>query len=214
MSEDNKTPKVNVTNKPKTKKRFTKLEGGKEVTDMIELDEFLDDEIENLSEALDKAQAEAIDQYNIQMVTDEVIEFKDAITGRRIWIMGICRLDDKYYAAMFDPDTGKKYTEEVHVGVINGFQTQIKAHFFIEDPNEWSVISEFFNRHHVFEYHGIIDWDLQTKPNKIEDLIATAAKLQFLDKINKDRESKHKKPITPEQIALRNLARRNIPKIG
>lgn len=191
-----------------SKKDYVKQKNGKEITVQEAVDEYLDDEIETLSEKLDKSQITSLGQMHIRLVSDEVIELNSAIEP--MVILGIARLDDKHYGAIYRMVTKKTAVEELHV---NKTLTEIKGSFLIDDVTEWTVISNFFINNHIFERNRIIDWAFQAKMNDTESLINTIKKVSWLEEVNKQLKQKHKKILTPHEIAQISISRQ-WPKTG
>lgn len=191
-------------------KDIIKYKDGKDLTSTEAINEYLDDEIETLNEKLDRAQAKSLDQMHIRLVSDEI-----SITNTEegpLMIVGIAKLDDNYYGAFFNPYTKKQYVEELDIkSGKSPDPSNIRGSRMIMDPTEWHTLAEFFISNHIFEMARIINWVLECKTN--EDLRDRVKKMIWMEKVNKDLESKGRKPLTPDEVARKILKSGNHPRI-
>jgi len=192
------------------KKDFVKLDGGKEKTDLASITEFLNEEAEDITSKIDKAQGQSISQMNIKIVCDE-IDVSETEEGP-LFIVSIAKLDDKYYGAFYNVNAQLQYAEELYIR--HGKSPtpgNIASSFLIEDPTEWEVICEFFIKEHVFEMARLFNWTVQAKAN--EDIRDNVRKLVWYEKVSKDLKAKGKKELTPEEVAQKMLMSRNWPRL-
>jgi len=93
----------------------------------------------------------------IKMVSTDIefLHVNGSNTG--IIVCGICTLDGIHYAALCNPKIIPiaGYVEEIHLTLGN---TQIISTKLIRDPQEWSVIVDFFQRNNVWETKKIFNW--------------------------------------------------------
>jgi len=183
-------------------KDYIRYDGGKEKTVQEAVDEFLDEEAETIIDKIDKSQAGSIGQMNIKMVSEEITPLDSPVEP--MLLLGIAKLDNKHYGAIFRLISHKAAIEELHV---NATLTEIKSSRLIEDPTEWSVLSKFFMDNHVFEMNRIINWAFSCMANDKKSLIESIKRLPWLDKVNRNLKAKYKRPLTPEEIAVEAIKR-------
>lgn len=106
-------------------------------------------------------------------------------------VCGVATVDGIYYAAFFDPFTRKGYVEEVH---LSKDHNSIKSTRLIQSPEEWSVITSFFNKINIFESRRILTWITSVKNNKV------ITNNSWLKKINKTLVDKNLKPFTKQDL--------------
>ena len=80
-------------------------------------------------------------------------------------ICGLAEVDGIKYLAFFDPISLTGYVEEVHISPANMdiFSLQI-----IQNPEEWAVLSSFFNENNVWELKRVYNWLWSMKNKSID----------------------------------------------
>lgn len=99
---------------------------------------------------------------NIRLVTDEIRIFRNhhgQLTP--ILIVAEAKLDNRYYAALYDSKTTKRYV--VEVVRINGEITEFRDLDGPDQDEEWAVMSNFFLKAQVYEKYRIDDWVTNTR---------------------------------------------------
>jgi len=93
-----------------------------------------------------------------RIVNDQIIE----IANSPIIIVGIATLDGVDYAAMVNMDKRNQITEtyEGYINIIkmNATRTSFIDNLVIYNEEEWTIISEFFDKSGVFEMNRIERW--------------------------------------------------------
>lgn len=101
-------------------------------------------------------------------------------TSSGIWCVAVCRDNNIYYGALVDPKTWIGYIEEMGVSMRNnedlsGWFTQIT------DDKEWKTITDFFNKHKVFDkFFKANNWVFARNQGKLTKK-ASKAKKKLLD---------------------------------
>lgn len=194
---------------------------GKSSTDLIAVNEYLDNEIENLSKKLDTAQAKGIKSMRFRLISDE-IHLLNTSDGE-ILMVGIVSLDGKYYGGFYVPprqlntpygpvwQQGKQMVEELLVKPrMTPSPTTILGSTLIADMTEWHVIAQYFIDQKVYETARIVNWAYSAKT--LQQVLSLAPGIVGLDDINKRLRKKHRKELTPMDLVQQSIKNAGPPK--
>jgi hypothetical protein len=166
------------------------------------VDQLLDEQIAKFPTGRDIASAKK--QVPIKMVNTN-LEFVTGSTGANtgMIICGICEVDGIKYAALYDPRERppKQYVEEIY---LSPGGVGVKGFRLIQDPTEWGVIVDFFEKQHVWEHKRILRWVMNIRNQQLHDVHNQVSKFQqWLSMVNKSNPNKNSKPLTVQDF-LRN----------
>jgi len=181
----------------------------KENIDRIDI--MLDEQIAKFPTGVEVAKAKK--QVPIKMVTSD-LEFVTGPSGENtgVIICGICEVDGIKYAALYDPRVvpPKQYVEEIYLSVGGG---SVKGFRVIQDPLEWNVIVDFFNRNHVWEHRRVLNWIMRIRGDQMTEGRASEVQ-KWVNKINRTNPNRNAKQLTVQDFlrgsldAIRNLGKK------
>jgi hypothetical protein len=122
------------------------------------IDQLLDEQAAKFPTGVDVAKAKK--GVPIKMLSTDIEFLSVNGINSGIIVCAIAVVDGIHYAALYDPRSHKGYVEEVHM---TPGKTAIQSTQLIKDPLEWNILSEFFNRHNVFEMKRIFNWAMAMK---------------------------------------------------
>lgn len=128
------------------------------------IDQLLDEQISIFPTGVDTFKAKRY--LNIKMVNTNIEFLHINGVNSGIIVCGICTIDGIHYAALCNPSVLpiSGYVEEVH---LTPGKNDIKTTKLIKDPQEWSVIVDFFQKNNVWETKKIFNWIWAVKNGQI-----------------------------------------------
>lgn len=93
----------------------------------------------------------------IELISDEIEIFRNQHGKETPFLLvGKAKMDNNYYGALFDTITKKGYI--VGLEYKNGILHNVRDLDGIFSDEEWVLMNEFFQQHHIFERNRIFQW--------------------------------------------------------
>lgn len=127
-------------------------------------------------------------------------------TPKPYLVVGIVRLDDKYYACFYDLIDHEQYVEEVKLDV-NGNITE--THFIL-DQTEWLVVANYFNLNNFVTSARIINWIMSYRSTDPEGFVRLVRTLEWYQRAKKEHPDLteaevYQKAIKPSDLLQKSL---------
>jgi len=199
---------------------FVKTNAFGDKTDHTQLEEFLNDEADNIIKKTDinSFNESAISQMNIKLVSEDIqlLVTTDPITKKKVehYIIGIVKLDNVFYAGIFTSNEQGKSKRRVERATVDAHYNVTNL-YFIVDLQEWALISNYFNSRNLFEARRVMDWVISyayslndpALKNKIESA-------QWFKVANQTAKRRYEKELTAEEIISKLPKHQDIVRYG